>query len=45
MTILHSTIASPMEHSEPGDWEAHRSEVEELGTTSQEEIMAKYGLT
>ena len=36
---------SPVEHSEPGDWEAHRSEVEELGTTSQEEIMAEYGLT
>ena len=36
--------SSPVEHSEPGDWEAHRSEVEELGTTSQEEIMAEYGL-
>lgn len=36
--------SSPVERGEAGDWEAHRSEVEELGTTSQEEIMAKYGL-
>ena len=45
MTILTFDHTSPVEHSEPGDWEAHRSEVEELGTTSQEEIMAEYGLT
>lgn len=43
----HLTFAqsSPVEQGEPGDWEAHRSEIEELGTTSQEEIIAEYGLT
>ena len=36
--------SAPVERGEPGDWEAHQSEIEELGTTSQEEIMAEYGL-
>jgi hypothetical protein len=36
--------SSPVERGEPGDWEAHKSEIDELGATSQEEILAEYGL-
>ena len=35
---------SPVEQGSAEDWGAHQRELAELGTTSQEEIMAEYGL-